>query len=174
MEKIQIYLDTSIAERYFKKAVMQEKQNKQFLPPKIFSFFESHKEIQLFISSFTLAEIFEHLWKRYQVKPENISKLSNFFISRFEIIPILEFNIKPDILRWIRKYKLEAKDVIHLSIARSNKLFLLTDDDDLLDRGKAIYDKIISEENLSSFFISNHFTNNRPHHFPSFFISKFG
>lgn len=173
MKKL-IYLDTSIAERFFKKAILSEKQNKPFSLPKIFSYFKNHREIQLFTSSFTLAEIYEHLWKGYQSTSVKIAKLTNIFLYEFRIIPILEFTINPEILRWIRKYKLEAKDIIHLSIAKNKDFILLTDDEDLLNKGKIIYSKIISEEDLPFLTISNHFSDNRSHHLPSFFVTKRG
>lgn len=155
MEQQKIYLDASIAERFFKKVLIDNRKNRPLIPPKIFQFFQQNPETKLFASSFTLAENFEHMWKDYQATPQEITKLTEVFIKKFTITPILEFDIKPEILRWIRKHKLEAKDVIHLSIAKNHQLLLLTDDDDLLDRGKAVYEKIISEEDLPLLFKSS-------------------
>lgn len=150
-----IYLDASITERFFKKAINYSRRNKPLILPQIFQFFQQHSEIKLFASSFTLAENFEHMWKSYQATSQEITELSEIFIKKFTITPILEFAIKPNILRWVKKYKLEAKDVIHLTISKNHKLFLLTDDENLLKRGKAIYDKIISEEDLPSLLKSS-------------------
>lgn len=150
-QKIQIYLDTNIAERYFKRAVEAMKQHKEIIVPKIFIYFLSRKDLELFISSFTLAEISEHLWKK-DMEPKDISKLISSFLVKFDIFQIFDFSIKGEILRWIRKFKLEAKDVIHLSIARNNNFYLLTDDFYLSSRGKGIYDKIITEKELRFIF----------------------
>lgn len=151
----QIYLDASITERFFKKALIDTRRKISFIPPKIFQFFKQKQEIKLFVSSFTLAENFEHMWKHYQATPQEIINLTDVFLHEFKINPILSFNIKPEILRWVRKYKLEAKDVIHLSIAKDHEIFLLTDDNKLQANGKAIYDKIISEEILPVLFKSS-------------------
>ena len=153
-EPKKIYLDTNIIERYFKRSIQARKKKEPLTLPEIFHYFKIHPEIKLFTSIFTFAELFEHLWKVYRISPTEIVELSQGFFEDFNIEMIFEFHIKAEIIRWVRKFRLEAKDVLHLSIARKKKLYLLTADDDLLERGRIIYDLIKSDKELLSGFNS--------------------
>lgn len=142
-----LYLDTNIVERYFKKAILTRRRKKKFKIPFIFQLLQNRK-VQLFISTFTLAEVFEHLWKIYRATPKETAKLTQKFLHEFNVSLILDFFISSNILRWIRKRKLEAKDVIHLSISISHNLTILSADENFFERGKAIYGDIILDRTL--------------------------
>ena len=148
--ELSVYLDTSIVERYFKRAVESRREKKEIILPKIFEHFIYNPEIKLITSVFTFAEIFEHLWKNYKISPSEIAEIAQEFLTRFDIEMIFEFQIKAEILRWVRKYRIEAKDAIHLSIAKERSICLLTADANLLKRGRMIYDFIKSDTDLLS------------------------
>ena len=153
MKQLKLYLDTNMSERFFKNAILSKRNRMELKIPKIFEYLTS-LDAELFVSSFSLAEIYEHMWKKYQAKPNEISEITQNFLEKFKIRLVLNFEIKSIILRWIRKRKLEAKDVIHLLIAKNLDIYLLSDDDDFTERAQALYRKIIPEKNLR-FFISS-------------------
>lgn len=142
-----LYLDTNIVERYFKNAILASRRKIDFRTPFIFQVL-ARNETRMFISTFTLCELYEHLWKNYKISSEEISKITARFLKSLNVTLILNFSIGGDVLRWIRKKKLEAKDVIHLSISIKNRLPILSADENFVKRGKAIYDQIIFEKEL--------------------------
>ena len=90
------------------------------------------------------------MWKIYRSTPKETSELTQKFLKEFDIKLILEFHIKAETIRWIRKFKLEAKDTVHLSISKENNLCLLTADIDFVTKGRIIYKEIITDKEITN------------------------
>ena len=159
MTQLKFYLDTNMSERFFKNAIFSKRRKTKLEIPKIFGYLVSINA-ELYVSSFSLAEVYEHMWKSYQAQPHEISEMTQLFLQKFKIKLILDFEISGKILHYVRKRKLEAKDAVHLSIAKNNDIYLLSDDNDFIERARAFYAKLIAEKSLRTFFIRLHSLDN--------------
>ena len=129
---MKVYLDTSIAIRFFKNFLKQKQAPFSLL-------FLKSLGAKIYASSLTFAEAFENLVK---LDKKTFLGLSEEFLSFFRIKLIENFEVK-DLLNLVLEFGLESKDAIHLSLAKQNKCYLLTADKKLCLKGLNFYPQIL-------------------------------
>ncbi|MEM5843686.1 MAG: PIN domain-containing protein [Candidatus Aenigmatarchaeota archaeon] len=136
------YLDSNIVLRYFKNVINKKKV------PFIIKALTSNNNFKIFVSSWTLAEVFEIMQKEFKLDKSQISNIFKKFLEESKAEIIEEFHLNSSIAGLVKNFGLEAKDALHLSISKRKKLALLTCDKRLAEKGILSYKKIVVPEEL--------------------------
>lgn len=158
-----IYLDTNLIFHWFELCLLGRR--KLAGEGTFIRFLSDHKEIERYISAYTIAEIAAKLRKQFgdKVKLNDIHELIEEFrnLTGTQIIKIDEFSdIKGNKRRGILLssniadyafYCCDSKDALHIDIAKSNDLLLVTADDGI-PMVKSMYEKVIGESKFRKQF----------------------
>ena len=156
-----IYLDNSLLVGWFLPYLQDIKNPKT---PKIIEFLSMHREIEVFISFFTIAELVEDLMfkeprvKDYRKNMNNVLDLIDILTESLKIKRIihkdkneLEGNFIPKNIVEFTSICGSLKDSVHVSIAKYQDLYFVTHDKKITLLGSA-YDKIITDNKLYKLF----------------------
>lgn len=164
---LKAYLDTNLILHWFKLCII--KRRKQADEQELIKFLSRHKEIEIFLSVFSVAEIVAHLRNEFKdkVTMREIEAFINILRNtiKFEIIKLDKFTdtkeqerkgilISPEIIDFAFLCY-SARDSIHIDIAKSNDLWLITRDNDI-PRVQKIYSKVIGESKFRKQFEKEH------------------
>ena len=158
---VQIYIDTSLLNEWFARLMRGEKPEKD---PEIIRFLGAYKDIEKFISIFTIAELVESLLfheKRIRDHMKKMEIIESFAKLLMETtgLKIIELEKKDEhkgvfISPQVVKYTSicgSVKDAIHVCIAQYEDLWLITHDNKF-GRLKPLYEKILTDRNLLKLF----------------------
>ena|SRR3989344_6745232 len=158
-----VYLDTNLMYNWFK--LRFTKKRKQADEEEIIKFLAQHKEIECFISAFTVAEIVARLKNEFKdlITLNDIRYSIEIFQDSIncQIIKLDKFRdmkdkdregilISPQIVEFAFEC-LDSKDAIHIDIAKSNDLWFITRDNDVT-RVKNIYNNVMGEKKFRKQF----------------------
>lgn len=158
-----VYLDTNLILHWFKLRILKKK--KEADDKKIIKFLSKHKEIETFISAFSVAEIVAKLRKEFKdrVTMDEIKEIIEILRNsiKFDTIKLDKFSdmkgqerkgilISPEIIDFAFVCY-DASDAIHIDIAKSNDLWFVTRDDDA-PRAREKYSKIMGESKFRKQF----------------------
>ncbi|MBI4170847.1 MAG: hypothetical protein HY514_04075 [Candidatus Aenigmarchaeota archaeon] len=152
---MRVYLDNSTIEPWFEAILIEGKHMKT---PGFIQFLIVHKEIEKFISSFTVAELVEKLMfhtekvRPFMKKLELIEGFVNTFQQTIPNLTIIEeeqapngqrglFISVPELIQFTAKIG-DIKDAIHVCIAKHEDLYLVTKDDNI-GRVQDIYQRTV-------------------------------
>jgi len=141
-----IYLDTNMIIGWFKEVAKARKKNANIKEPEKLKFLVSQR-YNLYVSTLTKLEVIRYLVSQWGISGDEAEKLWEEFIVTYNII-VLELetiSIKSlkDIIKKVETRKKTLVNLMHLEIAKTYNLWLLTGDKGLL-KCKFYYDKIIS------------------------------
>lgn len=150
IEKIKVYLDTSIIFGYFLAKYKELRKGKQFLEPEVVKFLKEKKErFEYYVSLTTKAEVIRRFMSELGTEREESIKLWQSFL---EEIGVVEIEItKPydeiyeDVVNIVEETKIKRRvtNLEHLVIAKSYGLIFVTGDKEVLKKCKRYYQKIL-------------------------------
>jgi len=145
-----VYLDTNLLMDFFRRIIRHRKDI-----PEIIEFLEERKETEKYISVFTIAEITANLMNEFKdrnLKKEYIIGLVNTLKSTIQLNIIEHEVIELSSIMIDYAYECrDAKDSIHVLIAKKNDLWFITRDNDV-PRLKPLYEKIMGERKFRKQF----------------------
>jgi len=137
----------------FKRILQTIFEGREFTVPwKIQIIHDNPDKIEPYTSFFTLIEVIEELrkWsrkKKIKLGKVQIQTLLDFFKDNFRIEVLRLVRITDKTLDYVLD-GVEWKDAIQLEITRNNNFTLVTDDDDLRNRGRKHYSDILDFKGL--------------------------
>ncbi len=158
-----VYLDTNLVYNWFK--LHFTKRRKQADEEEIIKFLAGHREIECFISAFTVAEIAANLRNEFKdrITLEQIKYLVQVLQDTIncQIIKFDKFKdmknqdregilISPEIIKFAFGC-LDASDAIHVDIAKSSDLCFVTRDENVT-RVKVVYENVMGEKKFRKQF----------------------
>ncbi|MBI2583756.1 MAG: hypothetical protein HYW25_03760 [Candidatus Aenigmarchaeota archaeon] len=144
-----IYLDSNLLMDFYIKCA---RKTKPYYEPEIITFLAERRGLPKFISSFSLAEIGARLKRDFpEFTPEYLMEFTKVLIRTIGLGVIQSPTID---WRYVLRYSLlcrDARNSIHIEIARSEDLWFITRDKDD-PRVKEIYPKVMGESKFKKQF----------------------
>ncbi len=142
---MKVYLDTNAIFGFFKNYLVSKKY---FMPWKIWFLKKHANKIDAYTSNLAISEAIAELTKfferqKIQMKEEDVFRGINTFIKESGIKILNNFEVSEDIIVF-SAHKIDVKDGLHLEISKRNNMVLVTDDQELKEKGKYFYSKIMS------------------------------
>src|SRR3989339_949283 len=129
MKPKRVYLDTNIIYGFFKSIIKGENE-----VPEIIKFLADRNDVEKFISTFTIAEIIENLLKEFSyrnLKKEYIISLVDALRLTINLQTIQEsIEFSSELIDYTYECR-DAKDSLHVLIAKKNDLYFITRDNDI-------------------------------------------
>lgn len=152
MEKFPLYLDTNIIYGYFLAKVKQlKRKTTDFTEPKTIRFLrENLGKIELFVSVLVKAEIFRRLRTELQMSLEVADNIWTDFRALLKINEIRAATITEEVVDFVRTqtFKKRISNILHLFIAKSENIYFVSGDKEIVTKGKKFYDKTLSYREL--------------------------
>lgn len=150
---MKLYLDTNIIWAWFERNAKNVKKNKPLQITSLMKYL-STREFDLFVSRLTKAEIFRFLKSQHSASRVLCEKIWNDFKEIFDIselkISTFEVNLD-DLVKVCTKTILGKKtliNLVHIQIAKDNKLIFLSGDKSIVERVKWYYSNVIDYPTL--------------------------
>lgn len=151
----EVYLDTNMIHSWFRNFMTSLKENKPLTIPDILQFI-SKKELKLFTTTLTKIEIFRYLKAEWNRDEKPCNEIWETFISSFNITVIRAEEIElEELLILVAKVSTKKKTLVnlmHLQLAKKNNLWFLTGEEELKEKYKEYYDKVLTYEDLRKLF----------------------
>ncbi|MBI2583045.1 MAG: PIN domain-containing protein [Candidatus Aenigmarchaeota archaeon] len=144
-----VYLDTNIVYGFFQNIIRGKMDH-----PEIIKFLAERKDVEKYISTFTVAEIVENLLKEFpyrSLKKDYIMSLVDTLRLTVDLKILQEtIELSGELVDFVYECK-DAKDSLHVLIAKKNDLFFITRDDKV-GILKSLYPNIMGEQKFKKQF----------------------
>jgi predicted nucleic acid-binding protein len=150
---MKLYLDTNIIWAWFDKNIRRIKNNQSLEPTSVMEYLSS-KGFDLFVSTLTKSEIFRFLKSQHNAPKPLCERIWSEFRKVFEIKELelaeflVNFNDLTEISLKVSLGKRTFINLIHIQIAKSNKLTFLSGDKILMERLRWYYPRIMDYSTL--------------------------
>jgi len=144
-----IYLDTNIIFMLFENLAKASKSKKirKVQLPEVIKSLKSKRKHRYFVSTLTKVEVFRHLYSNFGIKREKCKELWTYFTEFLKVGTLKEHSFDfDDIIKLVTAMPLKRTTIInimHLMIAKKNRLILLTGDKGLIKLRDWYYKNII-------------------------------
>ncbi|MBU5537611.1 MAG: hypothetical protein QW818_02890 [Candidatus Aenigmatarchaeota archaeon] len=119
--------------------------------------FLSSGKFKLLTSNVTKVEIVRYLISEWSCSIPEAEEYWDTFVNNFNITLIIvreiDFNDLLTIVQKVPTRKKTLVKLIHLQIAKKNRLYFITGEEKLKDRYKEYYDKILTYEDLRKLYV---------------------
>lgn len=153
----ELYLDTNMIWTWFRNFMVSLKNNNPIEIPDILQFITNKKELKLFTTTLTQIEIFRYLKAEWDRNEKSCNEIWNTFINSFNItlIEVQQVELE-ELLSLVSKVATKKKTLVnlmHLQVARKNNLWFLSGEENLKDKYKEYYDKVLTYEDLRKLYV---------------------
>lgn len=152
----EIYPDTNIIHSWFRKIMENRRKGKLFETPSVIKFVSSKPTIMLSVSNLTKVEIARYLFSEWKSEEKEIDELWETFLITFNIsfvvVKELDFEDLIKLCKTVPTKKKTLVNLMHLQIAKKNNLWFLTGEEELKERYKEYYEKVLTYEDLRKLF----------------------
>jgi len=153
----ELYLDTNMIWAWFKNMMEAFRRGESLKIPSILQFISSRIELKTFTTNLTKAEIFRYLRSEWNCDKNFSENLWNRFLVSFNTSYIEAENViiseLIEICARVSTKKKTLVNLMHLQLAKKNNLWFLTGEENLKDRYKEYYDKVLTYEDLRGFSV---------------------
>lgn len=150
------YLDTNMIHSWFRNFMTSLKRNEPLEIPDILQFITSRRELKLLTTTLTQIEIFRYLKAEWDRDEKSCNEIWDTFVNSFNITVISVKQIELDeLLILVSKVATKKKTLVnlmHLQIAKTNGLWFLTGEEELKEKYKEYYDKVLTYDDLRKLF----------------------
>jgi len=152
----EVYLDTNMIWAWFENIVKNIRKGESLRMPDILKFISSKTELKTLTTNLTKAEIFRYLkseWSCDKIFSEDLWDrfLVSFNTSYIEF-GVIEINDLIEICSKVATKKKTLVNLMHLQLAKKNNLWFLTGEENLKEKYKEYYDKVLTYEDLRRLF----------------------
>lgn len=149
---MRLYLDTNMVMGWFKRIMQNVRRGRPFKIPSVIEFLSSQLNIELIVSNITKIEIFRYLKSEWNCKDVMSEEYWNTFIRSFNITYIeverIDFNELLPLCMEIPTKKKTLVNLIHLQVAKKDSFWFLSGEEELKERYRGYYDKILTYKEL--------------------------
>lgn len=133
------------------------RKGRKFSIPSILQFISSRRDLQLITSNLTKVEIVRYLVAEWGCKQEFSEDLWERFLRSFDVqyIEVKEFDLD-ELIKLCGRIPTKKKtlvNLLHLQIAKRNKLHFLTGEKKLKEKYKRYYKKVLTYKDLRGLFV---------------------
>ena len=141
--KVKVYLDTNVIFGFFKNFILGKKLP---LTWKVWFLSKNKNKIEVYTSTLAISEAVNEMVKLAERENVNVNERdvddAVHTLADYCGLKILK-DVRMDDIVLLALNKIDVKDCLHLEISRRNKMILITDDQQLKERGKYFYGKIL-------------------------------
>ena len=142
--KVRVYLDTNVIFGFFKNFILGKKLS---LTWKVWFLSRNKNKIEVYTSSLAISEAVSEMMRLAEREGIKVKEMDVEVIVHKLVdycgLKILK-DVRMDDLVLFTLNKIDVKDCLHLEISKRNNMILITDDQQLKERGKYFYSKILS------------------------------
>jgi superfamily I DNA/RNA helicase len=140
---------------WFRNVVENARKNKPFRVPSVLKFL-SKEEFKLFTSVITKVEILRYLVSEWGCKFKEAEEYWNAFINSFDItylnVKTVDFDDMISLVVEVPTKKKTLINLMHLQVAKCNRIYFLTGEEKLKKKYRHYYDKILTYKDLRKLF----------------------
>ncbi len=150
------YLDTNMIWAWFGNMMKNIRKGESLKIPDILKFISSKAELKTFTTNLTKAEIFRYLKSEWGCDKGFSEDLWNKFLVSFNTsyieFDVIEIDELIEICSKVATKKKTLVNLMHLQLAKKNNLWFLTGEENLKEKYKEYYDKVLTYEDLRGLF----------------------
>ncbi len=151
----ELYLDTNMIHGWFRNFMLGIKHQEFLKMPSILEFLAKN-DLKLFTTTLTKIEIFRYIKAEWGRDENSCNEIWDTFMKSFTITAIDSKEVElEELLKLVSKIATKKKTLVnlmHLQLAKKNSLWFLTGEEQLKDKYKEYYQKVLTYKDLRQLF----------------------